>query len=103
VQAGLVTAILASYLGPVSGYLDQRSQLSEERARLSALVEKRDAVTRELRALDQPAVLEARARTIGMVRPGERLYFVNGLPDERPADPPADDGGGIIDWFSDRL
>lgn len=99
----MLTAVLAAYIGPVSGYLDQRSQLADEQGRLMALIEKRDQVRRQLNALGQPAVLEARARTIGMVKPDERLFFVNGLPAEAPPEPPADERDGIIGWFSARL
>jgi hypothetical protein len=103
VQAGVVTAVLIAYTGPVSGYLNQRSQLAEEQRRLSALMEKRDQVRRQLDALGQPAVLEARARTIGMVKLGEELYFVAGLPGEPAPEPPPDDDGGIVGWFTSRL
>jgi hypothetical protein len=80
----------------VRGYLHQRSELAEQRAALTALEARRDALGRQLVALRRPEVLEARARELGLVRPGERTFLIRGLPEpgEEPADASEDDGGG---------
>ena len=56
----------------------------------------RDDLSRKIKALAQPAVLEARARELGMVRPGETPYAVRGI--KEPSMPPkasVDDGTGV--------
>ncbi len=74
------------------GYLEQRGELSDERAKLTALEERRDAFRAQLEALDTPEVLETRARELGLVRPGERALLVRG--DLEPPPPEPEEGGG---------
>lgn len=104
--AGIVTAILVSYIGPVRGYLAQRTELAQETARLDALEAHRQQLVRQLRAIDRPAVLERRARELGLVRPGERPFLVEGLDSvereaaqERARERARDDGGGLLGWL----
>jgi hypothetical protein len=80
----------------VRGYLHQRSELAEQRAALATLEARRDALGRQIVALRRPEVLEARARELGLVRPGERTFLIRGLPEpgEEPTDAPKGDGGG---------
>jgi hypothetical protein len=95
--AGLLTAILLGYAGPVSGYLDQRAELREERAKLADLEARRDAFRAQIAQLGQAPVLEARARELGLVLPGERAFLVRGDLDPPPPPPPADaDDGGPL-------
>jgi cell division protein FtsB len=68
------------YIGPTHSYFatlgesnsraDQVRKLEREHARLEA----------RKRALADPAVVEAEARRLGMVRPGERPFVVRNLP-----------------------
>ena len=77
--AGVVTAIGIGYIGPVNAYLDQKSELAREQERLAALEAERERLSGLIKALDEPSVLEARARELGYVRPGEVPFVVNGL------------------------
>ncbi len=100
-MAGLLTAILLGYIGPVSGYLDQRAELREERAKLADLEARRDGFREQIARLGQRPVLEARARELGLVLPGERAFLVRG--DLDPAPPPAPeagDDGGPLGWLT---
>jgi cell division protein FtsB len=100
-MAGLLTAILLGYIGPVTGYLEQRSELREQQARLADLESRRDAFREQIAQLGQAPVLEARARELGLVLPGERAFLVRG--DLDPPPPPADeegDDGGPFGWFT---
>lgn len=90
-MAGLLTAFLLAYIGPVKGYLDQRSELRDQTAKLAQLEQRRDALRAQLRALGRSDVLEARARALGLVRPGERAFIVSGSLEPTP---PARTGGG---------
>jgi cell division protein FtsB len=93
--AGVLTALLLSYIGPVRGYLDQRATLRHEQERLRELVQTRDALRTQIADLGQPAVLEARARELGLVEPGERAFVVRGDLDPEPPPEPKDDGGRL--------
>jgi len=100
IVAGVLTALLLGYAGPVKGYLDQRAELREERAKLERLQDQRASLRAQLAALNQDPVLEARARELGLVRPGERAFRVRGRLDPPP--PPrdeGDDGGVLPDWL----
>ena len=78
--------MLLGYIGPVMGYLDQRAELRDETAQAWRLLEReRDGFKEQLAALDQPAVLEARARALGLIEPGEKAYLVRGDLDPPPA------------------
>jgi cell division protein FtsB len=77
--AGVVIAITLAYIGPVRGYLEQRSELQGYQAALRSAEAQRDRIARQIEALRQPAVLEARARELDMVRPGEQSFLVDGL------------------------
>jgi hypothetical protein len=100
-MAGLLTAVLLGYVGPVTGYLDQRAELGEERAELVDLEARRDAFREQIAQLGQAPVLEARARELGLVMPGERAFLVRGdLDPVPPAPPAADDDGGALSWFT---
>jgi hypothetical protein len=80
--------------------MEQRAELRDERAKLAALEDRRDAFRAQLDALDTPEVLETRARELGLVLPGERALLVRG--DLRPPPQPADDGddGGPLGWLT---
>jgi cell division protein FtsB len=93
--AGVLTALLLGYIGPVRGYLDQRSTLQQEQSRLQDLQHTRDALRTQIADLGQPAVLEARARELGLVEPGERAFVVRGDLDPKPAPEQGHDGGAV--------
>jgi cell division protein FtsB len=99
----LVVAIGVSYVGPVRGYLGQRDELRRQQLALIALEAKRDRLAKRLDSLRLVPVLEARARELGMFRPGERAFRVVGLERRppRPAPKPAPTGGrsGIFGWI----
>jgi cell division protein FtsB len=97
----VLTAVLLGYIGPVMGYLDQRSELRDETAKLALLERERDGFKEQLAALDQPAVLEARARALGLIEPGEKAYLVRGDLDPPPARTAGDDDGGPLGWLTD--
>jgi cell division protein FtsB len=90
--------VLLGYIGPVNGYLSQRSELRAEQANLAVLEGRRDSLQRQLAALKRPDVLEARARDLGMVRPGERAIIVQGELDPPPPEPTHGDDG-LLPWL----
>ena len=80
-------------------YFDQRAELRDETAKLVQLERERDSIKEQLAALDQPAVLEARARALGLIAPGERAFLVRGSLDPPAPAPTADDDGGPLGWL----
>jgi hypothetical protein len=97
---GVIVAVAVAYVGPVRGYLHQRSELAGYRTALTGLESKRDRLARQIAAIDQPAVLEVRARELDLIRPGERRYVLRGLaPPPRPV--PRRDDGGLWNRFLD--
>jgi cell division protein FtsB len=101
IVAGLLTALLLGYVGPVSGYLAQRSELRTESAKLSVLEHRREELRKQIAELNKADVLEARAREIGLIKPGERAFIVRGALE--PAPPPATSGGhdgGPFGWLT---
>ncbi len=88
------------YFGPVSGYLAQRSELRDESAKLAVLERSRDAYRRQIRDLDKADVLEARARALGLIKPGERAFIVRGDLEPPPPAEGRDDDGGPLRWIT---
>jgi cell division protein FtsB len=76
----VLAGVLVLYVNPLR---DWWSTLNEAEARRGEVQRLRDE-QRELRArraqLNDDAALEREARRLGMVRPGERAYVVEGLP-----------------------
>ena len=82
---GLIGGLVFAYVGPVRDYLRQKDQLRAEQLELIDARAVRDGLARQIKALGRDDVLEARARELGMVRPGETPYAVRGI---RKPDPP---------------
>lgn len=97
---GLLTALLLGYVGPVSGYLAQRSEFRTESAKLAVLEHNRETLRRQIADLNKADVLEARARSIGLIKPGERAFIVRGDLDPPPAPPETADDGGPLGWLT---
>ena len=86
----------SAYVGPVRDYMRQKEQLHAEQVELIKARKVRDDLSRKIKALGRADVLEARARELGMVRPGETPYAVRGI--RKPAPPrkaPVDDSTGV--------
>jgi len=88
----------------VRDYLQQKEQLRAEQVDLIEAREVRDDLSRQIKALAQPAALEARARELGMVRPGETPYAVRGIKEPvLPPKAPADERTGVWGFISGLL
>jgi cell division protein FtsB len=89
----LVVGLL--YYRPLKSYLDTRASLEERAAQVRTLRAERDELARKVAESDTPDALARRARRLGLVKPGERLFIVKGI-DEWRARQEADTriGGG---------
>ena len=101
--AGILTAVLVGYVGPVQAYIEQRAELSRQQNELAEQTAKRDRLQKQNDALNRPEVLEARARDLGLIRPGERAYVIRGLPEEQRPQEESSDDGGLLGWLTGRL
>ena len=76
----VLLGVMVLYVNPLRSYWSTRG---ESKAR-SAEVQQLEADNARLRArrdaLKDPASIEAEARRLGMLRPGERAYVIEGLP-----------------------
>ena len=77
---GLIVGAAIAFVVPVRGYLSQRSELRRQEIALSKQRVERDRVAELLRSLRQPEVLQTRARGLGLILPGEKVYVLRGLP-----------------------
>ncbi|HEV2713164.1 MAG TPA: septum formation initiator family protein [Gaiellaceae bacterium] len=76
-----VVALL--YYRPLKSYLETRTTLVERRVEVRQLRAKRDELARRLEEADTPEALARRARRLGLVRPGEQLFIVEGIEEWR--------------------
>lgn len=60
----------------------------------------RETLRRQIADLNKADVLEARARAIGLIKPGERAFIVRGDLDPAPAPEKAADDGGPLGWLT---
>ena len=88
-----------SYLGSARGYLAQRHELGRQQAALGALRVERDTIHARLKSLDNPAVIEARARELGYTKPDEIPLRVTGLDLTAPAPVLRRRHGGFWDFL----
>jgi cell division protein FtsB len=76
----VLAGVVYLYIGPTSNWI---STWRESKARHAALAELKaeNARLKARRAeLRKPRTMEAEARRLGMVRPGEKAYVIEGLP-----------------------
>ena len=80
----LVVAVLGIvgylYYHPLVTYLEARGEVAAQVAEVRALERERQALERRLAAQTSTAALLREARRLALVKPGERLYIVKGIP-----------------------
>lgn len=75
-----MVGLLFLYVNPARSYIDTLREAHHRSAEVRGLLDENHHLRAKRRALDDPRALEAAARSLGMVRPGERPYVVRGLP-----------------------
>jgi cell division protein FtsB len=82
---GLVVLLAALYYRPVRAYVETKRTLQTRTKEVASLsVRKRELETR-LSEIRSGATLVRGARRLGLVKPGERLFIVRGIPEWRRA------------------
>jgi cell division protein FtsB len=67
------------YYRPLHAYFDTKHALTARRADVDALESQKRSLERRLSVTTSPAALELEARRLGLVKPGERLFIVQGI------------------------
>lgn len=80
---GTLAVVALLYYRPVKSYMETRSSLEQTQAEVRDLRAKRDELARRLAEADTPQALEHRARKLGLVKPGEQLFIIKGIPEWR--------------------
>jgi cell division protein FtsB len=75
----VLAVVLGLYVQRTLTYLSVRSAADQQQAIVQRLTRQNAQLTRQQKALNNPAMIEQDARALGMVRPGERPYAVIGL------------------------
>ena len=70
--------IVLLYIGPVSTWIQQRDTAAHTREELQQLQAEHDRLKTRLRELNGPGAIERQARSMGMVKSGERSYPLEG-------------------------
>jgi len=73
--------VLVSYLNPVVNLIDAWRDSNTTKERLAELKAENQQLQGQVDNASTPPALEREARKMGMVKPGERLYVIEGLND----------------------
>ena len=89
-RAGWLAVVLLAfavflYYRPLQTYAETRAELRERAAEVAALRAERRALERRVAAGASEQALQRAARRLGLVRQGERLFIVDGIPQWRRA------------------
>ena len=80
---GVLVLVGLLYYRPLHDYFDARSQQAAQLTAVQKLQRERAALEKRLRHASSDAALEAQARTLGYVLPGEHLFIVKDIPQWR--------------------
>jgi cell division protein FtsB len=75
-----LAAVAYCYYKPLASWVHTRSALEQRRAQVAVLQRQRGVLERAVERASTDSVLAQRARRIGLVEPGERLFIVKGIP-----------------------
>jgi cell division protein FtsB len=80
---GTLAVVALLYYRPLKSYFEMRSALEDRAAEVRSLRAERERLARRLADSDTPEALARRARRLGLVKPGERLFIVKGIDEWR--------------------
>ena len=76
----VLAAVAYAYYKPLSSWVHTRHALAQRQAQVAALERQKHALEAAVEQASTDAALARRARRIGLVEPGERLFIVKGIP-----------------------
>lgn len=68
------------YIGPTANWFATLKESKRRQAQVAVLKRENARLVARRDALRRPSTLEAEARSLGMVRAGEKAYVITGLP-----------------------
>lgn len=77
---GVCLLVVLLYVRPLVAIWSARGEAATRKSELTKLQRENTALTGRVEALKNPAALEREARSLGMVKPGEKAYVIKGLP-----------------------
>jgi cell division protein FtsB len=78
----LLLLVALAYVGPARSLLSTWRDSNAKQAHVRQLQREHEALVQRVRELRDPRTVQAEARRLGMVTPGERSYVVRGLPQD---------------------
>ena len=91
-MVGVLGLVGLLYYHPLTSYFETRNTLNARAAEVQGLRAEKARLEVRLEASATLASLAREARQMNLVRPGERLFIVKGIPDWRRARSMRDDG-----------
>jgi cell division protein FtsB len=89
----LVVVIGYAYYHPLKSWLETRHELSSRRAEVGRLATEKRALQDRLQFSASSDALTREARRLGLIRPGEHLFIVNGIQARKKAHSTIDGDG----------
>jgi cell division protein FtsB len=78
----LLVVVVCLYIGPARSLFSTWRDSNAKQAQLHSLERDHKALLRRAAELRDPRTVEAEARRLGLVKPGERPYVVRNLPND---------------------
>jgi cell division protein FtsB len=85
VAVGVVALLALLYYRPVRTYVNTRHTLQARSAEVRMLSQRKKQLEQRLSEIEQGSSLVRGARRLGLVKPGEHLFIVQGIPEWRRA------------------
>ena len=82
---GFVVLLALLYYRPVRAYVETKQTLESRTARVRELADRKRDLEERLAKIRSGSTLVRGARRLGLVKPGERLFIVRGIPEWRRA------------------
>jgi len=82
---GVAVLLALLYYRPVHAYLHTRDVLRDRTAEVHSLQARKDRLEKRLSEIERGASLVRGARRLGLVKPGEHLFIVQGISEWRRA------------------
>ncbi|HKP17979.1 MAG TPA: septum formation initiator family protein [Gaiellaceae bacterium] len=85
VVLGVVVLLGLLYYRPVRAYIETKHTLEARAGEVRTLTTRKKQLERRLAEIHSGATLVRGARRLGLVKPGEQLFIVHGIPEWRRA------------------
>jgi cell division protein FtsB len=76
----VLAVVVGLYVEHTLSYFSTRSQADQQQAIVNRLTHQNAQLARQVKSLTDPSMIVSQARALGMVRPDERPYVIDGKP-----------------------